>query len=161
MNWLFDDGAQERACELEIIALLLDAGADPFFKTPHGSCFDLLIECSCDDPNCCEKLVTILRHGAVLNEETTTSACETLSADPTSSSRRLLTLIEAVREAGGTWRDYCLQPHKRVLALRSLVAAGRAVPEKHWTPPFLVNLLSPSLPNGVIWTVLQFWRETG
>ena len=36
--------------------------------------------------------------------------------------------------------------------------------EWHWdepTPHALVRLFDPSLPNGVFWHALSYWRETG
>ena len=74
-----------------------------------------------------------------------------------------LCLVTAVR-AAGSWKGYCRTFHKDVLRLRSLLARGRARRRPLWdepTPHALVRLFDPSLPNGVFWHVLSYWRETG
>ena len=74
-----------------------------------------------------------------------------------------LRLATAVR-AAGSWKGYCRTFHKDVLRLRSLIARGRARHRPLWaqpTPHALVRLFDPSLPNGVFWHVLSYWRETG
>ena len=50
------------------------------------------------------------------------------------------------------------------LLLMTVFARGRARRRSLWdnpTPHFLVRLFDPSLPNGVFWHVLSYWRETG
>ena len=74
-----------------------------------------------------------------------------------------LRLVTAVR-AAGSWKGYCRTFHKDVLRLRSLLARGRARRRPLWaqpTPHALVRLFDASLPNGVFWNVLSYWRETG
>ena len=71
---------------------------------------------------------------------------------------QVLHLVAAVRAAGG-WKAFVTAPHKDVLAFRSLRARGRAVAHRG-TPAHLDRLTSPSLPDGVLWTVLSFWRDT-
>mmetsp|Transcript_28363 Transcript_28363/g.84920 ORF Transcript_28363/g.84920 Transcript_28363/m.84920 type:complete len:255 (-) Transcript_28363:12-776(-) len=69
-----------------------------------------------------------------------------------------IALATAVR-AAGSWAQYALLPHKRVLALRSLRARGRAFATLS-TPVGLVQLLSPRFPTELSWRVLEYWRET-
>ena len=74
-----------------------------------------------------------------------------------------LRLVTAVR-AAGSWKSYVRTPHKSLVVFRSLIARGRARPRPLWTRPTthaLVRLFDPSLPNGVFWHVLSYWRETG
>ena len=74
-----------------------------------------------------------------------------------------LRLVTAVR-AAGSWKSYVRTPHKDLLRLRSLLARGRARRRSLWdepTPHALVRLFDPSLPNGVFWHALSYWRETG
>ena len=74
-----------------------------------------------------------------------------------------LRLVTAVR-AAGSWKRYVRTPHIKLVVLRSLLARGRARRRPLWdhpTPHALVRLFDPSLPNGVFWHVLSYWRETG
>ena len=77
--------------------------------------------------------------------------------------KETLRLVTAVR-AAGSWKSYVRTPHKDLLRLRSLLARGRARRRPLWdqpTPHALVRLFDPSLPNGVFWHALSYWRETG
>ena len=77
--------------------------------------------------------------------------------------KETLRLVTAVR-AAGSWKSYVRTPHKSLVVLRSLIARGRARRRPLWdqpTPHALVRLFDPSLPNGVFWHVLSYWRETG
>ena len=77
--------------------------------------------------------------------------------------KETLRLVTAVR-AAGSWKRYVRTPHIKLVVLRSLLARGRARRRSLWdkpTPHFLVRLFDPSLPNGVFWHVLSYWRETG
>ena len=72
-------------------------------------------------------------------------------------------LVTAIR-AAGSWKRYVRTPHIKLVVLRSLLARGRARRRPLWddpTPHALVRLFDPSLPNGVFWHVLSYWRETG
>ena len=74
-----------------------------------------------------------------------------------------LRLVTAIR-AAGSWKRYVRTPHIKLVVLRSLIACGRARRRPLWdhpTPHALVRLFDPSLPNGVFWHVLSYWRETG
>jgi hypothetical protein len=70
--------------------------------------------------------------------------------------KRSRDLLAAVR-AAGSYRKWCLAPPKEVLALRSLIARGRAR-EKATTPRRLAWLMSPNLPNEIAWRVLAYWN---
>mmetsp|Transcript_20431 Transcript_20431/g.64281 ORF Transcript_20431/g.64281 Transcript_20431/m.64281 type:complete len:275 (-) Transcript_20431:3-827(-) len=124
---------------LALATCLVDAGADPMLHDGDGgSAFSVLLPmCSrVRGPVAYEIMVLFLRSGASRESLTTYRVRKLLSglrvraaeqlAAPNSSVQKCLDLIDAVLAAGGTWRDYCLQPHKRLLRLRSLVARGRA-----------------------------------
>ena len=71
-------------------------------------------------------------------------------------------IVTAVR-AAGSWKRYCRIPHKSLVVFRSLLARGRARRRPLWdepTPHALVRLFDPSLPNGVFWHVLSYWRDS-
>ena len=70
--------------------------------------------------------------------------------------KRSRDLLAAVR-AAGSYRKWCLAPPKEVLALRSLIARGRAR-EKATTPRRLAWLMSPDVPNEIAWRVLAYWN---
>jgi len=77
--------------------------------------------------------------------------------------KETLRLVTAVR-AAGSWKSYVRTPHKSLVVFRSLLARGRARRRPLWdqpTPHALVRLFDASLPNGVFWNVLSYWRETG
>ena len=77
--------------------------------------------------------------------------------------KETLRLVTAIR-AAGSWKRYVRTPHIKLVVLRSLIARGRARRRSLWdeaTPHFLVRLFDPSLPNGVFWHALSYWRETG
>ena len=77
--------------------------------------------------------------------------------------RETLRLVTAIR-AAGSWKRYVRTPHIKLVVLRSLLARGRARRRSLWdqpTPHALVRLFDPSLPNGVFWHALSYWRETG
>ena len=77
--------------------------------------------------------------------------------------KETLRLVTAIR-AAGSWKRYVRTPHINLVVLRSLIARGRARRRPLWddpTPHALVRLFDPSLPNGVFWHVLSYWRETG
>ena len=74
----------------------------------------------------------------------------------------LIRFLLSVR-AAGSWKGYVRTPHKSLVVFRSLLARGRARRRPLWdkpTPHALVRLFDPSLPNGVFWHVLSYWRET-
>ena len=95
-----------------------------------------------------------------------TSCSVTSSSEKARYTQRIeekLRLVTAVR-AAGSWKSYLRTPHKSLLRLRSLLARDRARRRPLWdkpTPHALVRLFAPSLPNGVFWHVLSYWREAG
>jgi hypothetical protein len=71
-----------------------------------------------------------------------------------------LRLFTAVR-AAGSWKGYVRSPHIKLVVFRSLIARGRAQRRSLWdepTPPCLMRLFDPSLPNGVFWHIASYWR---
>ena len=67
-------------------------------------------------------------------------------------------LIESVN-LHGSWRQHCRAPHKRLLALRSLVARGRATATAA-TSTHVDRLLTPRFPSDLVWLVLEYWSPT-
>jgi len=155
---------------LKFATLLIDAGADPMLHDgDEGSPFQMLIQTCGHFEAGYELMVLFLRSGASRESLTTDEVITGMreqrkvyrSLDWTSTERvqKCFDLVDAVVAAGGTWRQYCLVPHKRLLRLRSLVARGRAWagPE---TPAVVERILKPSLPNGVLWHILEHWSAT-
>ena len=66
-------------------------------------------------------------------------------------------LIHAVR-AAGNWKQYCRRDHKQILRLRSLVARGRA--RERLATSRAMKFIVRQGDNGIVWTILSFWRET-
>ena len=150
---------------LKLATLLIDAGADPMLHDgDEGSPFQMLIQTCGHFEAGYELMVLFLRSGAS-RESLTTDKVITGMREQRKAYRSLervqkcFDLVDAVVAAGGTWRQYCLLPHKRLLRLRSLVARGRAWagPE---TPAVVERTLKPSLPNGVLWNILEYWSAT-
>ena len=165
--------------------LLIDAGANLEAATEHGYT-PLARALDLDNYNNMEFIRLLLRRGASLdfpgcNEMwmgLTRNTAETLMQSQlrwfamqgerrhertTQKTEERLRLVTAVR-AAGSWKSYLRTPHKSLLRLRSLLARGRARRRPLWaqpTPHFLVRLFDPSLPNGVFWHALSYWRETG
>jgi len=152
---------------LTLARLLVDAGADPMLEDggTTGSAFAFLLNCyeiMWNRGELDELLVMFLRASATyesLTSERVIYQCRRMkrSAATFRPQQRCLDLIDAVVAAGGTWRDYCTVPHKRLLRLRSLAARGRASPGPS-TPPVVAQLFA--LPNGVLWSVLEHWAAT-
>ena len=96
----------------------------------------------------------VFLHDRTVRSESSYNSYRWIDADP----HPCLDLLRGVHAAGG-WKPYVRSPHKQLLALRSLRARGRATPGPA-TPPHVANLTRPSLPNGVVWIVLSYWRPT-
>ena len=82
---------------------------------------------------------------------------DTLTASHTDLVRLLKALIHGVR-AAGSWKAFCRQDHKEILRLRSLVARGRARERLAATPA--IKFILRRADNGIVWTILSFWRAT-
>ena len=151
--------------QLEIISLLLEAGARVNARTktgvtPLGHHLDTI-------QNGCERSDTLvvsalLRAGASMDSCHTYGSAEDVlrhGYDPAEHEEgEVLSLLESVRAAGG-WKRMKRIPHRKVLMLRALLARNRATPRPN-TPPHLVNLTRPSLPNEIVWRVLEYWEAT-
>ena len=68
------------------------------------------------------------------------------------------TLVASVR-AAGSWKAHCRLPHKQILRLRSLVARGRT--KERLATTRAIRFIVCQGDNGVVWTILSYWRETG
>ena len=66
-------------------------------------------------------------------------------------------LIIGVR-AAGSWKQYCRRDHKKILRLRSLVARGRA--RERLATSRAMKFIVRQGDNGIVWTILSFWRAT-
>ena len=59
--------------------------------------------------------------------------------------------------AAGSWREYIYRPRKQVLALRSLALRGRAYVRRE-SPDAKIMRFIVNSPNEVAWKVLGYWR---
>ena len=74
-------------------------------------------------------------------------------------------LIAGVRKHG-TYKRYMRAPHRGVLACRSLAMRGYLAPKRtrrtrgdqKWKA--VVAFLAKQGDNGIVWTVLSYWRAT-
>ena len=67
-------------------------------------------------------------------------------------------LVASVR-AAGSWKAHCRLPHKQVLRLRSLVARGRT--KERLATTRAIRFIVRQGDNGIVWTILSYWREAG
>ena len=67
------------------------------------------------------------------------------------------TLVASVR-AAGSWKAHCTLPHKQVLRLRSLVARGRT--RERLATTRAIRFIVRQGDNGIVWSILSFWRAT-
>ena len=67
-------------------------------------------------------------------------------------------LINGVR-AAGSWKQYCRRDHKQILRLRSLIARGRA--RERLATSRAMKFIVRQGDNGIVWTILSYWREAG
>ena len=113
---------------------------------------------------------TLLRAGASL-DSSTRSFEERLNSLPWSErSDAIRTLVASVR-AAGSWKAHCKLAHKEVLRLRSLVARGKldATSRTRRRSPRgsdakqerALEFVLRQGDNGIVWTILSYWRETG
>ena len=68
------------------------------------------------------------------------------------------TLVASVR-AAGSWKAHCRLPHKQILRLRSLVARGRT--RERLATTRAIRFIVRQGDNGIVWTILSYWREAG
>ena len=145
---------------LEVISLLLEAGArvdarNKAGATPLGN----HLYSHNPDPLI---VAALLRAGASMDSCRDGRSAEGVfrrslhSAGPNGD--EALRLLESVRAAGG-WKRMKRIPHRKILMLRALRARQRATPRPD-TPAYLVNLTRPSLPNEIVWRVLEYWEAT-
>ena len=63
-------------------------------------------------------------------------------------------LIDGVRKHG-SYKRYMRAPHRDVLACRGLTQRGKLATEHR-----ALNFLAKQGDNGIVWTVLSYWRAT-
>jgi len=147
-----------------VIRFLLAAGADPNIRTrelgerapleiliQHGSMKQRSGEPFQD--RILDLVADLLRAGAQIPTPVKLNEIMSANHDP-----KIRALVESVR-LHGSWRLHCRAPHKRLLALRSLVARGRATTTAA-TPMHVKWLLAPQFPNDLVWLVLEYWSPT-
>ena len=160
-----------------IVALLVTAGANVNIQAESGATplFSIL-EASAST---IDIVTTLLRAGASLDSEsiisdddaTTRTFEEQLNHIDRGTEHDVATknLVASVR-AAGSWKAHCRLPHKQILRLRSLVARGRAkLPSRtrRRSPrgrdvrqERALEFLVRQGDNGIVWTILSFWRAT-
>ena len=74
-------------------------------------------------------------------------------------------LVAGVRKHG-TYKKYMREPHREVLACRSLVMRGYLAPNGTRRPrgphkwKAAVTFLAKQGDNGIVWNILSYWRAT-
>ena len=68
--------------------------------------------------------------------------------------RAVRDLLDGVRKHG-TYKRYMRAPHRDVLACRGLAQRGKLATEHR-----ALNFIARQGDNGIVWTVLSFWRAT-
>ena len=68
--------------------------------------------------------------------------------------RPVKALLDGVRKHG-TYKKYMRAPHRDVLACRGLAQRGKLSTEHR-----ALNFLARQGDNGIVWTVLSYWRAT-
>ena len=63
-------------------------------------------------------------------------------------------LLDGVRQHG-SYKLYMRAPHRDVLACRGLAQRGKLATEHR-----ALNFLAKQGDNGIVWTVLSYWRAT-
>ena len=125
---------------VEIVKILLRSGATLDFALGDESFDDALRDCRSRHP---------VRYG-----EHTTAIEE---------------IVASVRRHG-SWKAHCRAQHRQILRIRSLVARGRVKLDRprRWRPrgrdarqEGALNFLVRQGDNGIVWTILSYWRETG
>ena len=83
--------------------------------------------------------------------------------------RAIEELVASLRRHG-SWKAHCRAQHRQILRIRSLVARGRVKLDRprRWRPrgrdarqEGALNFLVRQGDNGIVWTILSYWRETG
>ena len=68
--------------------------------------------------------------------------------------RAVRDLLDGVRKHG-TYKRYMRAPHRDVLACRGLAQRGKLSTEHR-----ALNFIAKQGDNGIVWTVLSYWRAT-
>jgi len=77
-------------------------------------------------------------------------------------------IVASVRQHG-SWKAHCRAGHRQILRIRSLVARGRVKLKRPRRRPRgrdarqerALEFVVRQGDNGIVWTILSYWRETG
>ena len=135
------DAAANQMHHVEIVKILLRSGATLDFAHGDDSFDDLLRDCRSRD---------LGRHGEHF--------------------RAIENIVASVRRHG-SWKAHCRAGHRQILRIRSLVAHGRVkLPSRtrRRSPrgrdarqQRALEFVFRQGDNGIVWTILSYWRETG
>ena len=99
-----------------------------------------------------------LKHNLTINgmsaEEVFNSARITHNWADAENIRAVKSLLDGVRKHG-SYKRYMRAPHRDVLACRGLAQRGKLSTEHR-----ALNFLAKQGDNGIVWTVLSYWRAT-
>ena len=91
---------------------------------------------------------------ARLREATRIRAAPATAAARVSAALRVKALLDGVRKHG-SYKRYMRAPHRDVLACRGLAQRGKLATEH-----CALSFLAKQGDNGIVWTVLSYWRAT-
>ena len=133
---IISDTVPNQMHHVEIVKILLRSGATLDSAFGDDSFDDALRKCQPDD------------------------ACEHF--------RAIENIVASVRRHG-SWKAHCRAAHKQILRIRSLVARGRVKLSRPRRRPRghdarqqrALEFVVRQGDNGIVWTILSYWRETG
>ena len=151
-----------------MVSLLLAAGANVNARNKIGDTpLSLAVGLVNSDPeqaagNWLEIVTLLLKGGASLDrcrngmsaEEVFDSARITQNWADAENVLAVKALIDGVRKHG-SYKRYMRAPHRDVLACRGLAQRGKLATEHR-----ALNFIARQGDNGIVWTVLSYWRAT-
>ena len=155
-----------READAALVSTLVAAGAAINLKTNTGKTPLFVIEQASEWT--LHIVTTLLRAGASLDYEDQQGSIRSFEGHLNNIYRDnmeqrvhvdpLFKLVASVR-AAGSWKAHCRLPHKQILRLRSLVARGRT--KERLATTRAIRFIVRQGDNGIVWTILSYWREAG